>query len=136
MCAPNTVVGRWGQGYLRNAGITDSSGTVQFNEHTMAAFLDPTGALNTYSAVAGAVDVANEDAAKAKKAVDAKAAADEATARALIPPDLTDKAVQEARARQARQLTLGQGRRSTFLTGPQGVTAQKPLGYQTLLGSP
>jgi hypothetical protein len=55
-------------------------------------------------------------------------------ARKLIPPDLTDKAVQEARARAARQLTLGQGRRSTFLTGPGGVTAPKPLAYKSLFG--
>ena len=61
-----------------------------------------------------------------------KAKSDEA--RAILAPDLTVKAVQEARKRQARQLTLGQGRRSTFLSGPAGDTSAKPLAYKSLFG--
>lgn len=42
----------------------------------------------------------------------------------LVAPDLTDKAIQEARKRQL--LMPGQGRRSTFLTGPMGVEGAAP----------
>ena len=49
-------------------------------------------------------------------------------------PDMTDEAVLEARRRQAQLLMAGNGRKSTFLTGPLGDISSKPLGRKTLLG--
>lgn len=40
----------------------------------------------------------------------------------LTAPDLTDDAIREARSSELLRLKSGQGRRSTFLTGPMGST--------------
>ena len=49
-------------------------------------------------------------------------------------PDLTDETLTAARKAEAQRLKLGQGRASTFLTGPSGVTAAPTLRKKTLLG--
>lgn len=49
-----------------------------------------------------------------------------------VAPDLTDKAVQDARKRQ--MLRIGGGRKSTFLTGPAGLEGASPMGRKTALG--
>lgn len=45
------------------------------------------------------------------------------------------EAVQSARDRERRRVLATQGRKSTMLTGPQGVTEAAPTAQKTLLGA-
>lgn len=50
-------------------------------------------------------------------------------------PDLTDKMVQAARSSQSLTAGLRQGRRTTFLSGPEGLGLSPPtVGSKTALG--
>lgn len=52
------------------------------------------------------------------------------------PPLSQDRGdITRARLRQRRKSIGGQGRRSTLLTGPQGLTDPAPVQRKTLLGS-
>jgi hypothetical protein len=50
------------------------------------------------------------------------------------PPTMADEAAKEARKRERQRNMLAAGRRSTILTGPQGVTSAAAIGSNTLLG--
>lgn len=50
-------------------------------------------------------------------------------------PDVTDKVVEAAKSSQSLTAELRQGRRSTFLSGPQGMALSPPtVGTKTALG--
>lgn len=53
------------------------------------------------------------------------------------PPVMSDPGVARARTRERQRLASAQGRRSTILTGPQGVpsTGSQTAPVKTLLGS-
>ena len=46
----------------------------------------------------------------------------------------TDQAMQQARTAQTKRAALAQGRGSTILTGPLGLSTPTPIGRKTLLG--
>lgn len=112
---------------MREAGMDAGAADVA------TAFLNPGGAL--YRGLTGSKKPSEveADAAAAQAETDAAALKAEGD-RLRATPDLTSAAVQEARRRAVRQLTLGSGRRSTFLTGTSGLTTPKPLSYTSTLG--
>jgi hypothetical protein len=133
MCSPNTQIGKWEkQGAQMAAG---QAGVDLLPAETQAEIDARMALVEKNGVVWEAARIGNPGMDPALAALDAKVAEDnKPKATPPIAPDLTDKAVQAARLRAARQLALGQNLRSTFLTGPQGVTAPKPLGYQSLYG--
>ena len=48
--------------------------------------------------------------------------------------ELTDEALRKRRSAEMLRLISGQGRKSTFLTGPTGLSTLPTLGKSTLLG--
>lgn len=50
------------------------------------------------------------------------------------PPGLDDERVREAHRSEKLRARMGRGRRSTFLTGPDGVTGDAPVRRHSLLG--
>lgn len=52
----------------------------------------------------------------------------------IMPPDVEDPAIEEARRRERERLRRKRGRGASILTGPQGVTEPANIGRKTLLG--
>jgi len=50
------------------------------------------------------------------------------------PPTVNDAEIQAAKAKEAELLRKQRGRKSTWLTGGEGVTEEAPLQRKTLLG--